>query len=176
MANPLTSTATTPLPSRATSPELPFGDVYAGLGRRECPETPTPVARPLGSPAKRIMIHKMPPLTDDQIDPTLLQIPESRSESMSVSGNSNDGSSALDSEPEEEIQDAENTKAIKKRKSTADDVAFQTNARLRDTYFRNTSNRLRETLQKLGNYTGAYGIVLISRDVTLDSLTDCTGM
>jgi hypothetical protein len=165
MASPLTSTATTP-PSMAASPELPLGGAYAGLGRRECPETPTPVARPLGSPTKRIMIHKMPPLTDDWIDPNLLHVPENRSESMSVSGNSN---SAPDSEAEEE------TREVKKKKLTADDMTFQTDSRLRDTYFRNNCNRIKESLKKLGNYTGAYGILLISRDVIFDSLTDCTG-
>jgi len=160
----------------AASPELPLGGVYTGLGRRECPETPTPVRRPPRSPAKRIMIHKMPPLTDDRIDPTLLQVPDNLSESTSVSGNSNDSCSTLDSETEEETcEGTANATVIKKKKLTADDVIFQTNSQLRDTYFRNNSNRIRESLKRLGNYTGAYSIVLISRDVILDSLTDCTG-
>jgi hypothetical protein len=60
----------------AASPELPLGGAYAGLGRRECPETPTPVGRPQRPPTKRIMIHKMPPLTDDWIDPNLLHVVE----------------------------------------------------------------------------------------------------
>jgi hypothetical protein len=152
----------------AVSPELPLGGAYAGLGRRECPETPTPIGRPPRSPTKRIMIHKMPLLTDDWIDPNLLHVPDNLSESMSVSGNSNNSSSALDSEVEEETHEA------KKKKLTADDITFQTNAQLRDTYFRNNCNRIRENLKKLGNYSGAYGIVLISRDVILNSLTDCT--
>ena len=153
----------------AAGPELPLGGAHAGLGHRDCPETPTPVARPLGSPTKRVVIHKMPTLIDDLIDPNLLHVPENPSESTSVSGNSNDDSSALNSEAEEE------TRVTKKKKLTADDVPFQTDSRLRDTYFRNNCNRIRETLKKLGNYTGAYGILLISRDVIFDSLTDCTG-
>jgi hypothetical protein len=157
----------------AASPELPLGGAYAGLGRRECPETPTPIARPLGSPTRPIMIPKMPPLADDRIDPNLLQVPENISESMSISGNSNDSSSALDSEAAQE--ETREGIVIKKRKKTADEVTFQTDSRLRDTYFRNNTSRIKESLKRLGNYTGAYGIVLISRDVILDSLTDCIG-
>jgi hypothetical protein len=117
-ASPLTSTAINSLPSRAASPELPLGGGYTGLGHHECPETPTPVARPLGSPRKRKMIQEIPSLPHDRIDPMLLSVPENLLEVMSVSENSNDGLSIMDSEVEEEIHEEMGNATMKKKKKT----------------------------------------------------------
>lgn len=176
--SPQTIATATPPPSFGASPEIPSRALYAGLASRECPETPTPSTRPLGSPVKRTIVRTISQLTDDRIDPTLLQVPKQLSESTSVSGNSNDGSSILDdisSEDEEEIPEhtvdatiikKKSSEVPQKRKLTPDEVTFEPDNRKRDSYYRNVGNRLKENLIKLGNYTGCYGILLLARDVS----------
>ena len=116
----------------------------------------------------------MQSLTDDWIDPTFLQVLEKLSESASVSGNSDHGSSILDDDvfSEDEEETPKDTTVIRKnssgipqkRKLDADDVNFEPDNRKRDSYYRNMGNCLRENLKILGNYTECYGILLLTRD------------
>jgi hypothetical protein len=168
-ASPLTGVPETPAPRSGRSPELPFGGSYASLTTRECPETPTPSTKPLGSPIKRTRVHETRPLTDERIDPTLLQV----SESASVLGGSNDDSSTIFSEDDEISEDRVDVTVIRKKSSeappkkrlTADEVTLEQDSRKRDTYYRNMKNRIKESFKKLSNYTECYGILLIIRNV-----------
>jgi hypothetical protein len=52
----------------------------------------------------------------------------------------------------------------------SEELVYQTDKRKRETYFRTSSERLRENLRKIGVVTGCYGILYLHRHVLLSSL------
>jgi len=156
----------------------------------ESPGTPTPrpPRRPMGSPIKQNNGPMVPQLlSDTPIDPQILG-----PRSMSITESSGPGSPTReeweDDEGEEEPQ--RNTKDVKgalmiksqsqekegsevragKKRLTSEEVSFQPDKRKRETFYRNTSERLRENVRKIGIVTGCYGILYLQRHVLLSSL------
>jgi hypothetical protein len=61
-------------------------------------------------------------------------------------------------EPDDELK-----RRGKRPRLTLDTVEFQKDKRKRETYYRNTSDRLKEKLQVLGIYSGCIGILYLHR-------------
>jgi len=116
-------------------------------------------------------------LNDNYLDPALrhktlsprpsidaVSVAESASVADEIVGLNREVSEKLPSEPQDNFDAGEdkNSKA-KKPRLTLETVEYQTNARTRDTYYRNTSNRLKEKLKILGMYTNCIGILYLHR-------------
>jgi len=130
------------------------------------------------------------------LDPLLLQIPP---RPMSIAESSNPTSTREDWEDDEDeeepqlehnkdmkraliksqSQDREESKVRegKKRKLKPKECVYQPDKRKRESYYRASSERLKESVRKIGVVTGCYGILYLSRHVLLSSLsTDNVGM
>jgi hypothetical protein len=170
VANPLSSTAASPIPTISTSIPSPIiaSPAYAGLRiQRECLETPTPAStRPSGSPIKWVTAFRLSPVPQDPIDPTPLQVTQTQSESASDVDASNGGFSIGDDDSESEEDDVK--KELKKRFTSAE-IIYETNKRKRSNIYRNSGDRLRENLRKIGNATKCYGILFLAGDGSVDT-------
>jgi hypothetical protein len=61
------------------------------------------------------------------------------------------------------IQSNATNRTKENKRLTSNQVSYQPDKKKRETYYRNQSERLRESVRKLGNYTGCYGILYLHR-------------
>jgi hypothetical protein len=167
------------------SPEISFPEPHQG-GIPETPQMPTRILshQPLGSP-----VRPMRDPSDDNLDPILkLQIPSSmsgiREKSVSESlttmdeiVNSNDrASEKLPSDPlddfdmEDDTMEEDTKQKAKKARLTVENVEYQEDFDIRDSYFRVNTPRLRDRLKILGVYTDCIGILYVHRYFPFESL------
>lgn len=139
--------------SRSLLPSPERGSGIPETPQRTTP-TPAPARRVLGSPLK-----PMHGLNDTLLDRTMGQMPSPLSTTRSVSTG---GLSRSPSEPINSDEDEKHPKA-KRPKMTEETAEYQKDKTLRDTYYRNTSGRLKERLKILGIYTNCIGILYLHR-------------
>ena len=188
LSPPLQSTGTISETAINRSPEIPSPSPVRASYIPESPRTPTPVQsrRPLRSPIKQ---SRDPQL--DVIDPALAY----HNPPMSIAESTNDGSSTReeweeDEEPQEDIKDVTRVLIIKsqfkerersevsemKRRSTSEEMIYESNKRKRENYYKSTSECIRENMRKIDTITGCYDILYLSRHVLLfHPSTDYTG-
>jgi hypothetical protein len=75
----------------------------------------------------------------------------------SLTGSGSQSKTALDD------ADDESKKRGKRPRLNVKTVEFQKDKRKRESYYRNTSDRLKEKLQVLGVYTGCFGVLYLHR-------------
>jgi hypothetical protein len=63
-----------------------------------------------------------------------------------------------------------------KKRLRSEEVVYQMDKRKRETYYRTSSERLRENVRKIGIITGCYGILFLHRHVLFHPSTDYVGM
>ena len=153
------------------SPEIPLAR-NSRLVIPSTPQTPTPGPsnRPLGSP-----IRYMSPPEEFPLDPTLQRAsinpgPTSISVTSNISGSPDETESSLQDHADAvvvNIQSQNESKKTVTKRLTSSQISYQPNNRIRETYYRNQSERVRESVKKLGIYTGCYGILLLLRNVLI---------
>jgi hypothetical protein len=163
------------------SPEIPSSVNTSRLPN--IPETPQPFLpkssnRALGSPVR-------PPMGMDHsvLDPTL-RLPSFTSQSIdmesdlksSTANDSDDEKTSMktSSEPSQRSSIKEtSSRKTKRLKLTVETVEFEKDDRTRDSYYRTTSERMRDNLIILGIKTGCYGILYLQRYIILRFIINC---
>ena len=141
------------------SPEIPLAR-NSRLVIPSTPQTPTPGPsnRPLGSP-----IRYMSPPEEFPLDPSI-------SVTSNIGGSPDETESSLQDHADAvvvNIQSQNESKKTVTKRLTSSQISYQPNNRIRETYYRNQSERVRESVKKLGIYTGCYGILLLLRNVLI---------
>jgi len=156
------------------SPEIPAAR-NSRLVIPSTPQTPTPRPsnRPLGSPIRYMNSPVLGELEEFPLDPTLQRAsispgPTSISVTSNIGGSPGEPESPLQNHSDAVVIDNQSKNKIKKivkKRLTSSQFSYQPNNRIRETYYRNQSERVREYVKKLGIYTGCYGILLLVRNV-----------
>ena len=90
--------------------------------------------------------------------------------------NTKDVTGALVIKSKSEDREGSQVNEVKKR-LTSEEVVYQLSKRKRESYFRSTSQRMRENMRKIGTVTGCYGVLYLSRHGLLfHPSTDYAGM
>jgi hypothetical protein len=172
------------IPSPGNTPRLP-----------NIPETPRislPKSsnRPLGSPVRGPMGMDHSALDHSVLDHSILdpalRLPSFTSQSIidtesdlksSTANDSDDEKTSIktSSEPSQTLpstKEASSRKA-KKLKLTVETVEYEKDDRIRDSYYRTTTERMGDNLRILGIKTGCYGILYLQRYIILSFLINC---
>ena len=149
------------LPPPAMSPQIPSPTRQTGV-----PETPQQRRHPFGSPVRAPRDFGY-----DLLEPSLrpgglssrfrrdstTETVSDEEEIESLMGSGSQSKTALDD------ADDESKKRGKRPRLNVKTVEFQKDKRKRESYYRNTSDRLKEKLQVLGVYTGCFGVLYLHR-------------
>jgi hypothetical protein len=149
------------LPPPAMSPQIPSPTRQTGI-----PETPQQRRHPFGSPVRAPRDFGY-----DLLEPSLrpgglssrfrrdstTETVSDEEEIESLTGSGSQSKTALDD------ADDESKKRGKRPRLNVKTVEFQKDKRKRESYYRNTSDRLKEKLQVLGVYTGCFGVLYLHR-------------
>jgi len=156
--------------TRVDSPSIP------SPGARDIPETPqhplAPTRRPFESP-----VRAMRNLDEHLLDPVLRPRIASSSSRRDPTPTQTASDVDLESSDEDLPRSQSNTPlegpndATKKRgkrpRLTPENVQYQPDKRKRESYYRNTGERLKKNLRIMGAYTGCIGVLYLHRYQTL---------